>query len=123
MLTSIATKFIRRSSTSAKFGARALSTFPPPRLFDYDTVTKNLTVADAITSVEEAFAALAKGNVDVPMPMHIGIGESPVAGPGDCHIKGTHFLSTLSFLLDLKSFFHYYECTHFHILIVLMKQI
>lgn len=101
MLTSIATKFIRPSSTSAKFGARALSTFPPPRLFDYDTVTKNLTVADAITSVEEAFAALAKGNVDVPMPMHIGIGESPVAGPGDCHIKGGYIDSTPTFTVKL----------------------
>lgn len=45
--------------------ARPLSvgTFPPPRLFDYETVTKNLTVADAIDAVEEAFAALAKGKV------------------------------------------------------------
>jgi hypothetical protein len=47
-----------------------------------------LTVGDAIESVEEAFKALAKGKVDVPMPMHIGIDESDVAGPGDCHIKG-----------------------------------
>ncbi len=42
----------------------------------------------AIESVEEAFKALAKGKVDVPMPMHIGIDESDAAGPGDCHIKG-----------------------------------
>lgn len=45
-------------------------------------------MSDAIESVEEAFKALAKGKVDVPMPMHIGIEESDVAGPGDCHIKG-----------------------------------
>jgi hypothetical protein len=68
--------------------AFASSAFPPPRLFDYETVTSNLTVGDAIESVEEAFKALAKGKVDVPMPMHIGIDESDVAGPGDCHIKG-----------------------------------
>lgn len=70
--------------------SRALATcgFPPPRLFDYKTVTGNLTVSDTIASVEEAFKALAKGKVDVPMPMHIGIKESNVAGPGDCHIKG-----------------------------------
>lgn len=37
--------------------------FPAPRLFDYETVTSNLTVADAIESVEEAFAALAAGKV------------------------------------------------------------
>ena len=36
----------------------------------------------AIPSVEEAFGALAKGKVDVPMPMHIGIEESENAGPG-----------------------------------------
>ena len=62
--------------------------FPPPRLFDFETVTSNLTVGDAIESVEEAFKTLAKGKVDVPLPMHIGIEESSVAGPGDCHIKG-----------------------------------
>lgn len=44
-------------------------------------------MADAISSVEEAFGALADGKVDVPMPMHIGIEESEAAGPGDCHIK------------------------------------
>ena len=31
---------------------------------------------------------LAKGKVDVPFPMHIGIDETATAGPGDCHIKG-----------------------------------
>ena len=31
---------------------------------------------------------LADGKVDVPIPMHIGIHETPTAGPGDCHIKG-----------------------------------
>ncbi len=44
-------------------------------------------MSDAISSVEEAFGALADGKVDVPMPMHIGIEESKDAGPGDCHIK------------------------------------
>ena len=34
-----------------------------------------------------SFGALAKGNVDVPMPMHIGIEETDTAGPGDCHIS------------------------------------
>ena len=61
--------------------------FPAPRLFDYETIKNNLTVADAVTSVEEAFGALANGKVDVPMPMHIGIEESEFAGPGDCHVK------------------------------------
>lgn len=79
----------------------ATSGFPPPRLFDYETVTGNLTVGDAIQSVEDAFKALAKGKVDVPMPMHIGIDESDVAGPGDCHIKGGYVSSTPTFTVKL----------------------
>jgi hypothetical protein len=80
-------------ATAASNKMRLLSTtanttgFPTPILFDYEMIKKNLTVADAIPSVEEAFGALANGKVDVPMPMHIGIEESEVAGPGDCHIK------------------------------------
>lgn len=78
-----------------------MSGFPAPRLFDYETVTSNLTVPDAISSVEEAFAALARGGVDVPMPMHIGIDESSVAGPGDCHIKGGYVQATPTFTVKL----------------------
>jgi ornithine cyclodeaminase/alanine dehydrogenase-like protein (mu-crystallin family) len=70
-------------------------------LFDYETVTKNLTVADAIESVEKAFGALAEGKVDVPLPMHIGIDESEVAGPGDCHIKGGYISGTPTFTVKL----------------------
>jgi hypothetical protein len=81
--------------------ARPLSSFPPPRLFDYETVTKNLSVADAIEAVEQAFSALAKGRVDVPLPMHIGIEESDVAGPGDCHIKGGYIAGTSTFTVKL----------------------
>ena len=97
MIQSLAVKALARQAASSVAGsslrshasrAFATSGFPPPRLFDYETVTSNLTVTDAIDSVEEAFKALAKGKVDVPMPMHIGIEESSVAGPGDCHIKG-----------------------------------
>ncbi|KAJ8609339.1 hypothetical protein CTAYLR_009287 [Chrysophaeum taylorii] len=58
------------------------------RLFDYETIVANLTVRDAIEAVEEAFGKLAKGQVDVPLPMHIGIDETDDYGPGDCHIKG-----------------------------------
>ena len=93
MLSSFARQAVRKvaGATSPGFQAsRAFASagFPPPRLFDYDTVTKNLSVGDAIESVEAAFSALAKGQVDVPMPMHIGVEETSVAGPGDCHIKG-----------------------------------
>jgi len=64
-------------------------------------VTKNLTVGDAIESVEQAFKALALGKVDVPLPMHIGIEESSVAGPGDCHIKGGYVSATPTFTVKL----------------------
>ncbi len=88
MLSSIAKQAYRSIGNSPlkshglKVASRAFATsgFPPPRLFDYETVTSNLTVGDAIESVEEAFKALAKGKVDVPLPMHIGIEESDVAG-------------------------------------------
>ena len=102
------TSITRQAIKSIKYqhigtSLRCLSTasFPPPRLFDYQTVTSNLTVADAITSVESAFSALAKGKVDVPMPMHIGIEESSEAGPGDCHIKGGYVSSTKTFTVKL----------------------
>ena len=76
------------TATATGNKSRLLSTaanttgFPAPILFDYETIKNNLTVADAISSVEEAFGALANGKVDVPMPMHIGIEESEAAGPG-----------------------------------------
>lgn len=105
--TNLARHAIRKALTSssaikntARIG-RAFSSFPPPRLFDYETVTKNLTVKDAIDSVEDCFIALSKGNVDVPIPMHIGIEETEVAGPGDCHIKGGYISSTPTFTVKL----------------------
>jgi hypothetical protein len=84
----------------------AKAAFPAPRLFDYETVTSNLSVADAIDSVEAAFGALAKGKVDVPMPMHIGIEETSVAGPGDCHIKGGYVAGTPTFTVKLACVRH-----------------
>ena len=62
---------------------------PAPVLYDYDTIVNNVKPARALVeAVEAAFAELAKGKVDVPLPMHIGIAETAAAGPGDCHIKG-----------------------------------
>ena len=101
MLSSIARQALRRAPSSQASRAFATAGFPAPRLFDYETVTANLSVTDAIESVEEAFAALAKGKVDVPMPMHIGIDESAVAGPGDCHIKGGYVSATPTFTVKL----------------------
>mmetsp|Transcript_17487 Transcript_17487/g.42975 ORF Transcript_17487/g.42975 Transcript_17487/m.42975 type:complete len:344 (+) Transcript_17487:65-1096(+) len=98
MLSALA--FGSRSLQSAA-RSRRFSAFAPPRLFDYDTITKNLAVTDAIDSVEEAFGALARGKVDVPMPMHIGIDESEAAGPGDCHIKGGYVSGTKTFTVKL----------------------
>lgn len=97
MLSSLA----RTSTSTARRAARSFSAFPAPRLFDYATVTSKLTVADAIDAVEAAFSALAKGKVDVPMPMHIGIDESSNAGPGDCHIKGGYISGTPTFTVKL----------------------
>jgi threonine dehydratase len=62
---------------------------PAPVLYDYDTIVNNVKPSRALVeAVEDAFAQLADGKVDVPMPMHIGVAETAAAGPGDCHIKG-----------------------------------
>ena len=87
-------------SRSASSGATALV---PPKLFDYDTIVANLTVADALESVEEAFCKLAEGKVDVPLPMHITIDETANAGPGDCHIKGGYVSGAATWTVKLAS--------------------
>jgi len=97
---------IRLLSTSSK-----TTGFPTPVLFDYETIKGNLTVIDAISSVEEAFGALADGKVDVPMPMHIGIEESEGAGPGDCHIKGGYVFGAKTFTVKLACVSFYKNVT------------
>ena len=52
------------TARTTSIATRSFAGFPAPRLFDYETVTANLTVKDAVDSVEEAFSALAKGKVD-----------------------------------------------------------
>lgn len=82
---------------------RAFATVPGPRLFDYQTVTSVLKQSDAVEAVEAAFGMLAKGKVDVPIPMHIGIDESANAGPGDCHIKGGYISGTSTWTVKLAN--------------------
>jgi ornithine cyclodeaminase/alanine dehydrogenase-like protein (mu-crystallin family) len=91
---------VTRLATSASH-RRNFASFAPPRLFDYETIKANLAVTDAIESVEAAFGSLAKGKVEVPMPMHIGIEESDAGGPGDCHIKGGYVSGTKTFTVKL----------------------
>jgi ornithine cyclodeaminase/alanine dehydrogenase-like protein (mu-crystallin family) len=100
MLTSFTSRVARKIVASSA-ARRNFAAFPAPRLFDYETVTANLAVSDAIDAVEQAFSALAKGKVDVPMPMHIGIDETPSAGPGDCHIKGGYVSGAKTFTVKL----------------------
>jgi ornithine cyclodeaminase/alanine dehydrogenase-like protein (mu-crystallin family) len=85
---------------------------PAPTLYDYDTIVNNVKPsAELVGAVEDAFSQLANGRVDVPLPMHIGIAETPEAGPGDCHIKGGYIegaptwtvkLAMVSFYNNLK---------------------
>ncbi|KAJ1384183.1 hypothetical protein B484DRAFT_341806, partial [Ochromonadaceae sp. CCMP2298] len=93
------------ASKLARQSLRCLATQPPaPRLFDYATVTKHLKPSKAaITSIENAFGMLAKGEVDVPIPMHIGIHETATAGPGDCHIKGGYIEGTSTWTVKLAN--------------------
>lgn len=72
-----------------------------PKMFDYDTIKANLFVKDALDSVEAAFGKLARGQVDVPIPMHIGIDETDLYGPGDCHIKGGYVSGTATWTVKL----------------------
>lgn len=70
MFSSVASKIARRVVTTngifaSSVSRRTMAGFPAPKLFDYDTVTSNLSVADAIESVEAAFSALAKGKVSL----------------------------------------------------------
>lgn len=76
----------------------------PPRLFDYKTIVENLKPSPIIVeAIESAFGKLAKGQVDVPIPMHIGIHESESAGPGDCHIKGGYIDGTTTWTVKLAN--------------------
>lgn len=87
----------------AATAARAFATVPGPRLFDYAAVTGALKQSDAVEAIESAFGMLAKGKVDVPIPMHIGIDESDKAGPGDCHIKGGYIYGTTTWTVKLAN--------------------
>jgi len=103
MLSSLSKQALRQMARTTTTRTLATKGFAPPRLFNYETIVANLTVADAITSVESAFASLAKGKVDVPMPMHITIDESANAGPGDCHIKGGYISGTPTFTVKVAT--------------------
>jgi len=72
-----------------------------PRFFDFATIKEHVKVEDAIEAVEEAFGKLAQGQVDVPLPMHIGINETDEYGPGDCHIKGGYVSGAPTFTVKL----------------------
>ena len=51
----------------------------PPRLFDFKTITTHLKASkELIVAVEDAFVKVGKNQVEVPLPMHIGIPETGV---------------------------------------------
>mmetsp|Transcript_25301 Transcript_25301/g.40585 ORF Transcript_25301/g.40585 Transcript_25301/m.40585 type:complete len:157 (+) Transcript_25301:50-520(+) len=94
---------LRAASKGIRTQWRAFASVAPPKLFSYDEITANVKEKHAIESVEAAFGMLAKGKVDVPIPMHIGIEESPEAGPGDCHIKGGYVYGTKTWTVKLAN--------------------
>lgn len=76
----------------------------PPKLFLYNDIKNHLKPSkQIIEAVEAAFGMLAQDKVDVPIPMHIGIHESEVAGPGDCHIKGGYIEGTTTWTVKLAN--------------------
>jgi len=101
MFSRLAARTAAKAARPATVTSRALSAFEPPRLFDYESITSSLSVADGISSIEAAFAQLAQDKVDVPLPMHIGVDETSAAGPGDCHIKGGYISGTPTFTVKL----------------------
>lgn len=109
---SLLRRFANSTTATRSLSAAGNTTgFPSPILFDYETIKNNLSVADVVSSVEEAFGALARGKVDVPMPMHIGIEESASAGPGDCHIKGGYVFGARTFTVKLACVSFYKNVT------------
>jgi len=62
------------------FSTRNFKTAPAPKLFEYNLIKSQMKASSQINSaIENAFGMLAKGLVDVPIPMHIGIHESDVS--------------------------------------------
>lgn len=95
---------VPQNATQHQTGVAAtFATVPGPRLFDYETVKSALQESDAVEAIEAAFGMLARGKVDVPIPMHIGIDESDKAGPGDCHIKGGYIFGTTTWTVKLAN--------------------
>lgn len=82
---------------------KSFSSLPPPKFFDYKTVTSTLKVEQAFVAIENCFGMLAQNKVDVPIPMHIGIHETETAGPGDCHIKGGYIEGTTTWTVKLAN--------------------
>jgi len=109
LLKGFGSRILCQQNQSIKVGqhqlVRRVTTVPnPPRLFEYSIIKQNLKPSlQIIDAVEKAFGMLAKGKVDVPIPMHIGIHESEVAGPGDCHIKGGYVEETKTWTVKLAN--------------------
>jgi len=96
--------FIKINLYNKLLNIRQLSTVKGPQLFDYNAVISNLKPSlTIINEVESAFGRLAKGLVDVPIPMHIGIHETETAGPGDCHIKGGYIEGATTWTVKLAN--------------------
>jgi len=97
-------KYVKPSTIEVCSHFSTVVSVPPPKLFDYKAITSNLKPSkESILAVESAFGMLAKGQVDVPIPMHIGIHESELAGPGDCHIKGGYIEGTTTWTVKLAN--------------------
>lgn len=83
MLRSLSKTFPAAASAariSSQPSVRSMATVEAAKLFDYETITKNLKPSKkGVEAIEHCFGMLAKGHVDVPIPMHIGIPESPVS--------------------------------------------
>lgn len=104
MISNFARTSLSRATQGLARSRSLATTVNPPRLFDYATVTQHVKPSiEIVNAIEAGFGKLAKGEVDVPIPMHIGIEETGAAGPGDCHIKGGYISGTTTWTVKLAN--------------------
>ncbi len=73
----------------------------PVRILNEGEIRGVVTAADAVRVVEQAFAALAKGEARLPDPLHLDIPDAE----GEVHLKGAHLAGAPYFVFKVASGF------------------
>ena len=67
-----------------------------------EEIRKAVTMAEAVDAVEEAFAALARGEARLPDVINLDVPEAR----GEVHVKGAHLKGTPHFVIKIASGFY-----------------